>query len=487
MIRLIENELHKVFKHKSVWVIFLLISLFCFANNFLFKVDYDDDGRYKFDDVDINKEIDNLEKELSKYDANNDNDKNIYVVTKTKLDVYKNMVNYDSNSWQFLKYNDYLYNSLYDINYYTYILKDKKLYDDSVSLYNERIKYFEDNNWKYFIYEEKKQLEKELSDIDYRLNNVDDTFIKDDLQKKYLNLENSLKVVNYRIINDIDYSNTYLNRSLIEYNNSMKNMGNYRDKKLNFSDRKKYFDSVSNYNINKYIVDNKVNLFKQNNLNYQLKNIATDYELFVVIIILLTTSILISEEFNKGTIKLLLIKPFSRSKILISKFIVSLLVVGITLVYLIINEFIFGSIMFGVSSLNNPVVIYDFNLNVLKEFNIYVYMFINISFKLSLYIMLIIISFFINLVIINGVGSFAVTMLFYTFSNVINNIIIGYKIKILRYFITLNWSFNDYLFGNLGSFEFLTLKKSFLIYSFYGIILLCLMFIIFNKKNIKNI
>ena len=113
MIRLIENELHKVFKHKSVWVIFLLISLFCFANNFLFKVDYDDDGRYKFDDVDINKEIDNLEKELSKYDANNDNDKNIYVVTKTKLDVYKNMVNYDSNSWQFLKYNDYLYNSLF--------------------------------------------------------------------------------------------------------------------------------------------------------------------------------------------------------------------------------------------------------------------------------------------------------------------------------------------------------------------------------------
>ena len=488
MIKLIRIEILKLFKHKSIYFIFLFLSLFCFANNFLYKLDYDKDGRYKYDDaIDIKKEISVKKKELARYDVNNNDDKNIYVTTKTELDVYKGMNNYDKNSWQYIKYNDYLYSSLYEINYYTYIDKDKRLYDDSINNYNKKIKYFKDNNWKYFVNEEKKELENKLKDIKTTLKNTKDKGSRDILNKEYKNINNNLLIINYRINKGINYSNNYLNRSLLKYQSSMKEIDNYKNKKLSFNKKIDYYKLLSDYNINKYIINNRVNILKQNSLNYQLRDIVADYELFIVIIILLTTSILIGEEFNKGTIKLLLIKPFSRNKILASKFITSLVVIIITIIYLIINELIFGALMFGVSSLNIPVAIYDFNLDKLRIFNIFIYMFINILSRLPMYMMLVIISYLVNLIIISGISSFAITMLFYTFSEVINSMIINYKIKIFKYIITLNWNFNNYLFGNLGNFEVLNLKKSFFIYLFYVIILLGLVFINFNKKNIKNV
>ena len=48
--------------------------------------------------------------------------------------------------------------------------------------------------------------------------------------------------------------------------------------------------------------------------------------------------------------------------------------------------------------------------------------------------------------------------------NSLNNIIVTYNIKLMQYFITMNWSFKDYLFGGLSNFKYITLKKSILIY-----------------------
>ena len=45
-----------------------------------------------------------------------------------------------------------------------------------------------------------------------------------------------------------------------------------------------------NININKYIIDNKKNLKQENTINYQLRTILDDYELFIVIITILVAS-----------------------------------------------------------------------------------------------------------------------------------------------------------------------------------------------------
>ena len=57
----------------------------------------------------------------------------------------------------------------------------------------------------------------------------------------------------------------------------------------------------------------------------------------------------------------------------------------------------------------------------------------------------------------------------------------------MKYFITLNWNFQDYLFGGISTYKYLDLKKSMLIFIIYDIILLGIMFISFKRKNVKNI
>ena len=46
---------------------------------------------------------------------------------------------------------------------------------------------------------------------------------------------------------------------------------------------------------------------------------------FIIILILMVASTIVAEEFTTGTIKLLLIKPFSRGKILLSKYLTVIL------------------------------------------------------------------------------------------------------------------------------------------------------------------
>ena len=114
-------------------------------------------------------------------------------------------------------------------------------------------------------------------------------------------------------------------------------------------------------------------------------------------------------------------------------------------------------------------------------------MLIKILIRLPKYIFILMLSMFLNIIFINNMFSFAITMIFYSISIVVNNLIINNNIKIFKYFITLNWELSDYLFGGLGNYRYLSLKSSIFIYVIYVIIILAIMFVKFNRKDIKNI
>jgi ABC-2 type transport system permease protein len=464
------------------------MSVFCLFNNLIYKLDYDNDGNYKYDDeINLKKEIKNQEKELSRYNIQNDNDKNMYITIKSKLDILKIQQKYNKNSWQYIKANDYLYDALYNLNYYKYIDKDIYLIEKYTKIYQEKKFYLDTDNWKYFIRLEKNNLLEKQTTIKNKLNSSTDKKLKKELEEELKKLDKELLIINYRINNNINYGNNYLNRALNEYSKAVEELEIYKNKIISYQDKIAYQKNIETKNINKYIIENKVNLNKPNNLNYQLKSIVEDYELFIVIIILITTSILIGEEFNKGTIKLLLIKPYKRSTILLSKFLAAVLILLLTILFLILIEFIIGGLIFGIDSLKIGMIIYNFNLNKIENFNIYLYMLIRITTKLPSLLMILIISFLLGIIFNNTIVPFSVTILIYTFSEVINNLIINYNIKFMQYLITINWNFKDYLFGRLSNYEYINFKKSILIYIIYVIIFMNLMFQNFKKKNIKNI
>src|SRR5690625_4308465 len=68
---------------------------------------------------------------------------------------------------------------------------------------------------------------------------------------------------------------------------------------------------------------------------------------------------IVANEFRWGTIKLLLIRPISRTKILASKYIAVLLFAFFTLLFVLIFSWIIGALFFGVEGLNPHIVIQE--------------------------------------------------------------------------------------------------------------------------------
>ena len=487
MLKLINIELMKILKHKSVYIILIIVFLFCLLNNLLYKNDYDDNGFYKYEKVDnLAKYIRKLEIENEKCDLEKDADKSIYVNNKTEIDIAKIKKKYSVNDWRYIKAKDYLYDYVYNYNYSKYILKDNLI--EVENIYKERLLKFRRDDWMYFANEEKNDIEEKLKVISNNINNgfVDSDKVQLEVEKR--KLENNLVVLDYRLEKKINYSNTYLNQTLVSLSKDINiDMDKKKIKNLDYDKKLEYYNRLSNYYINKYIVNKGININKVNTLNYQLRTIVDDYELFVILIILVTSSIIVGEEFNKGTIKLLLIKPYKREVILFSKFISCFLMCLFTIVFIFLSQFLIGGILFGFSSLKYGVVVYNFNLSKIVSINVFVYMLLRILVKLPMFIIIEVISIILGIVLNSTIGSFSITMLIYTFSEVINKLAINYNIKFMKYFLTLNWNFHDYLFGGLSAYRYLDFKKSILIFLFYDIILMGIMFTSFDKKNIKNI
>ena len=167
MFKLINIELKKVFKHKSIYIIFFIIFLFCMLNNVLYKIDYDSEGNYKYESkTDLTKYISKLEKRNNEYDLSKESDKYLYITNRSKIEVAKIQKKYDVNDWRYLKASDYLYDYIYNINYYKYINTNDVLLEDSISKYKFRLEKFQSNGWKYFVELEKTKIKKKIKEYE---------------------------------------------------------------------------------------------------------------------------------------------------------------------------------------------------------------------------------------------------------------------------------------------------------------------------------
>ena len=489
MLKLINIEIIKVFKHKSIYIILFFAFIFCLLNNIIYKIDYNKEGFYKYGKKEkLEEYITKLEKINKRYDVTKESDISSYLNNITKIEIARIKKKYSSDNWQYIKAKDYLYDIIYEYYYHKEITKESINIDKAKKNYDQYLNNFKNNNWKYFIIEEKKDISNNIKNIEEEIDKTADKQIKDELKENLKNYKYDLKIINYRIKKNISYNNTYLNEALIQYRSVLPNKSSCKiSKKATHNKKINCYNKLTNLNINKYIIENKININKPNTLNYQLRTIVDDYELFIVLIILISSSILISEEFSKGTIKQLLIKPYKRSEILLSKYLTCIIICILTIIILFLSHMIIGGIIFGFNSLKNGVVIYNFKLHNITKINIFIYMLLRIISKAPMFIILITVSFILGIILNSIVGSFSIVMLIYTFSELINKLAIDYNLKFLKYSITLNWNYQKYLFGAIAEYKYLDLKKSLLIFIIYDIILMSIMLISFSKKNIRNI
>lgn len=491
MTNLIKNELYKVFKRKSIYILLSIMLCIITLNTFLTK-------KYSIEDpvstsADQKYELQELKRTIDSYDKNSPGEKEEYYNALSNIELYELTDKY-KEPWKKILIRENLRNIIHSMNNAKYIEKDIEAYNEYKKEYDKFLKELDSNSWKYFVNKEIKTTTDEIASLEKEREKAKN---KELYNSRIKEEKNKLEKLKLRLEKDIPYDNNYLNTALEDYKQAPQTYKEFKESaikntsefniKEEYQIKRQYIEYMKNNANNKYIIDNKVDINSPKTTRNLLINTLSDNFLFIMVIIAAVAGSIVSTEFDKGTIKLLLIRPYSRNKILLSKYIVSLFMIIFAILSAFIMQLIIGGIFFGFSSLNIPVIIYNFVQNKVMHINLFKYIFDNVLAVLPEFILLATLAFAISTITNVSTLGVALPIVGVGAADIINLIAINRNIIPLKYFVTLNWNFTNYLYGGVNSFPTLSIPFSILICTIYFLIMIITAFIVFNKRNIKNI
>ncbi len=482
MISLIQNELKKIFKKKSLLITLLVTLAFIILTNVIYKLDFEN-SYYDY----IEEEISFYGEQLKTLDP--EKDKDMYAQYKTELEVYQLVKKYDEKSWQAKIIQSEMRSCISNINYYTYQEKSDSGLKIAKAKYNEYIKRLDTDDWRYFAEEEVKEKNTEIDELKAMQEKTTNKLEIKELQSQIRGYEISRQIATWRLEKDIPYGNDYKNNCLNSYMVAMEDIRSYDfgETEKNYDSKKQYYKAQETAAINKYDIENETTVGDTSSAKGILLSTFDEYEIFLIVMFMMTAGVIVSEEFSKGTIKLLLIKPYKRSTILASKFITSIIVAIIVILLVLLMQFVVGGLIQGFDSFRNPTIIYDHTINNVKQINTIQYLAMQALGKAPMYILLMTLAFAFSTIFTNSALAITISLLGYMGSSVINMLALNLKLNWIKYFVTPNWNLTEYFWGGIPTFEGITLPFSIAIIVIYMVIMLVPTFIIFQKKNIKNI
>ena len=482
MISLIQNELKKIFKKKSLLITLLVTLAFIILTNVIYKLDFEN-SYYDY----IEEEISFYGEQLKTLDP--EKDKDMYAQYKTELEVYQLVKKYDEKSWQAKIIQSEMRSCISNINYFTYQEKSDSGFKIAKAKYNEYIKRLDTDDWRYFAEEEVKEKNTEIDELKAMQEKTTNKLEIKELQSQIRGYEISRQIATWRLEKDIPYGNDYKNNCLNSYMVAMEDIRSYDfgETEKNYDSKKQYYKAQETAAINKYDIENETTVGDTSSAKGILLSTFDEYEIFLIVMFMMTAGVIVSEEFSKGTIKLLLIKPYKRSTILASKFITSIIVAIIVILLVLLMQFVVGGLIQGFDSFKNPTIIYDHTINNVKQINTIQYLAMQALGKAPMYILLMTLAFAFSTIFTNSALAITISLLGYMGSSVINMLALNLKLNWIKYFVTPNWNLTEYFWGGIPTFEGITLPFSIAIIVIYMVIMLVPTFIIFQKKNIKNI
>jgi ABC-2 type transport system permease protein len=191
---------------------------------------------------------------------------------------------------------------------------------------------------------------------------------------------------------------------------------------------------------------------------------------------------IVANEFNWGTIKLLLIRPISRSSILLSKYIAILLFALYTLIFGLIFSWILGAIFFGVNGLNPSIVAET--ANGFKELAVVPQIFINYGYQLVGLVVMATFAFTISAVFRNGSLAIGVAIFLMMGSSTIVSFFLDKEWA--KYILFVHTDLSQYAEGNEPIIEGMTLGFSITVLFVYYVIFMLLSWIVFTKRDVAG-
>lgn len=466
---LIKNEIIKIFKKKSIYVMLIVTLGFTILTNVIYKYVYKSimGGNYFSEGY-----IKMLEEEQKGLNPDNPEDVAVYVSNKTDLDTYNLAKEYDKDSWQYEVISNYGRNYISDLNFATYQDKNSERIAEAKIKYDEFIEKLKSGDWKRFAEEELENTKKNAE------------FMEEDTMTRV-----QLETLQMRLDYNIEYGNNYKNNALSRYSSNKMQVLDYEQNTENrkYREQKSYQEAKEDMEKALYAIKNDKDILNTSNLRGTLLDMFSEYELFIIITVVLIAGAIVSEEFNKGTIKLLLVRPYSRRKILLAKFIVVILTVIFIMIAVGIMQLVVGGLFFGFDSLNIPAVEYNHNTSSIVEISLIKGVLLNALGKLPIYILIGTLAFAVSTIFTNTAVAITISILGYMTSSIINQLAFSFDIAWLKYFITPNWDLSQFFYGRLPDMQGTSLIFAIILCMIYFLIMIIPTFMTFKKKNIKNI
>ena len=483
---LIKNEFTKIFRKKSTYIVLIVLICFMILTNII----------YKFSDKLLNAVVDNrtneqyieyAKEELKTTDVNSNKEK--YIDLKTDIDYYELYKKYDEKSWQAYIIERDFYNYLRDINIFKYgnAIEKENLIENPEEVYKRELEKLNNWDWKQYVKEEINTIETQLSKDKELRAMAEDVAGTKEIDEKIKNEELQLELAKTRIEKDIPYGKDYLNEAIATRISNANLDYDYNKPDMSYNDKVNTQSLIEQSEKAKYIIEHKQDLNGLDNLRAVLLYSFDEYSIFIVIFIAMIAGGIVSSELEKGTIKMLLVKPYSRGKILLAKYITSMLMILFIFVVTILLELLIGGIIFGFKSISIPAVVYNFNTNSLETYNLFAYVGLLALSKLPMYILLGTLAFTISCVIGSTVMGVVFPIIGNFAFNIITNITYTKQIKQLAFLPTLNWDFSVFMFGRLPQYQHTNIGFASLICSVYLVVMIAITWISFKKKDIKNI
>lgn len=486
MFTLIKNEFFKMFHKKSIYIFTIVAILFSLLVTFVYKemakVDFNDPswGYTEYESKDYYKEI-MATSEKNSYE---------YTDALASLETVELLEKYDEKDWRHniiqknyasiareyyqSKNNDYFYHEQ-GVDY------EKKYNDFRSSL--------ENSDWRYFVNLELEDLKRQIASIEeYKKENS--KMKEDELDsnnEQIFILSENVRMLEYRLKENVCYGDDYLNRAINTITSSSYTMYEYN--KLDASKKAKYDDlyTVTEYHKAQYILDNKLDTTKETQLRNIFMEFFSEYGFLILVFIVMIAGTIVSEEYHKGTIKSLLTIPRTRTKILLSKFIASILMIPFFIGVLLLIQTLLGVIILGTESLGNPVLVYNFDTLSIESVSIVKYCLLQFITRLPEYILLMTLAFTLSTLFTNSAVAIAVTLCGSFGSSIINALAQATNQKIImNYFVTSNWNLSYYLFGGQSPYG-TSMIHALIVCLVYFVIMIGLSFIVFKKRDVKNI
>ncbi len=499
MINLVKNELIKIFSKKGIYIV-LIIFLGLLALVL---------GIQKFSENMSVASYSAMIEDIEEIEMTTDEEKVKYWTLKTDQEIHELAQKYGGyKTWQGEMILSEIWPIKTDLNLYQNGLGQYASFttytkEELENEYNKIMGRIEKGDWKSFVQEDLKELEEEIAIINEQLKNSEESEVIKELSKTKEILEIQTQCEKWRLEKEIpyrdeNYDNTLTRYSICgniiaEYNYRYNiNKNNYKEsssKEFDHYTKIEYQNALEEFEISKYRIENDIPNLEYESISGALETFISDIGLlFIIIISIMVTGAIVSDEFNKGTIKLLLIRPYTRRKIMLSKIIASVISIIIAIICMVLIQIIISGIGYGFDTINMPVLKYNFNTNSVMEINAFVWVIINLLTVSPIIIILATLALTISTVFTNSTSAITLSILVYMGSNILKSIATyETKIKWLKFIPFVNWDLTECLYGKLSPIQGVTMQNAILTCSILIIALLIITFENFARKNIKNI